>query len=498
MTSGRMLARNTLWNLLGGGIPLLVAIFTIPLLIRGLGTHRFGVLTLAWMGVGYFSLFDLGLGRALTLLVSEKLGAGQNGEIPSLVWTALLLIAFLGVVGAAVLMGLSSWLVRGILKVPLGLQSETLNAFYLLALSVPIIVSTAGMRGVLEAYQRFDFTNIVRIPLGLLNFLGPLAVLPFSISLFPVVALLVAGRLVAWVLHLWLCLRVVPALCHGIKLKRELVRPLITFGSWMTVSNIISPLMVYFDRFLIGALLSMAAVAYYATPYEVVTRLSIISVGLVGVLFPAFSSTLGQSRDRAAQLFGRGINYVFLALFPLVLIVVTLSQEGLELWLGADFAKHSEPVLQWLAVGVLVNSLARVPSALVQGSGRPDITAKLHLIELPLYLATLWWLINAYGIGGAAVAWAMRVVVDAVALFAVTRWLLPATAKTICRIAVTLGAALLCLGLGTLTAGIIVKGLFLTGVMIVFVPVAWFFILSADERVFVCNHFKVIYLLERK
>ena len=70
-------------------MPLLVAIVVIPMLIKGMGLERFGVLTIAWMVVGYFSLFDFGLGRALTKLVADKLGKGQNNAIPSLIWIAM-------------------------------------------------------------------------------------------------------------------------------------------------------------------------------------------------------------------------------------------------------------------------------------------------------------------------------------------------------------------------------------------------------------------------
>ena len=62
-----------------------VAVVTIPALIGRLGTDRFGVLTLAWILLGYFSLFDLGLGRALTKMVAEQLGLGQERDIPGLV-----------------------------------------------------------------------------------------------------------------------------------------------------------------------------------------------------------------------------------------------------------------------------------------------------------------------------------------------------------------------------------------------------------------------------
>src|SRR6478736_3973802 len=102
LTSGRLLARNAIWNLLGNAAPMIVAVVCIPILIRGLGKERFGVLTLAWALIGYASLFDLGLGRALTQLVARKLGAGEERGIPSLAWTSLLLMLLLGFAGTGI------------------------------------------------------------------------------------------------------------------------------------------------------------------------------------------------------------------------------------------------------------------------------------------------------------------------------------------------------------------------------------------------------------
>jgi len=486
-TDGHQLARNVLWNLLGNGAPLLVALVAIPLLITGLGIARFGVLTLVWMVVGYFSLFDLGLGRAITKLIAEKLGTENEGEVPRLMWTAMSLMAALGVFGGLLVAMITPWLIVSVLEVPSELESETLVAFYLLATSVPIVIVTTGLRGFLEAGQYFGYVNLVRIPLGLVTFLGPLAVLPFSNSLVPVVAVLIVARIIALAVFGALCLFVRPALREEFSFDRHTAKTLVKFGGWMTVTNIVSPVMVYMDRFLIGASVSMVAVAFYATPYEIVTKLLILPGALMGVLFPAFSASLANDRDRAGRLFRRANNYIFIALFPAVLIIVTFASEGLALWLGKEFAENSAPVLQFLAVGVFINSLARAPFGLVQAAGRPDLTAKLHMVELVLYLPVLWLLLDAYGIVGAAVAWAARTAVDALLLYIMSDILLSGVSRLALRGTIMATVAISMFGAGAALSSLVSKGIYLTVVIGIFSAVAWCRILGADERSVVLN-----------
>jgi O-antigen/teichoic acid export membrane protein len=416
LTSGRLLARNAVWNLLGNGAPMIVAVFCIPILIRRLGTDRFGVLALAWALIGYASLFDLGLGRALTQLVARKLGAGEDREVPSLAWTSLLLMLLLGFVGTASVLLISPWLAGRGLNVPAALQRETLQSFRLLGISIPFVITTAGLRGLLEAHQRFGLLNALRIPMGVFTFAGPLLVLPFSKSLVPVVATLVVGRIVAWTAHLLLCLRVLPELRRAIAWKRAALGPLLRFGGWMTVSNVVGPLMLYMERFVIGVLLSATAVAYYATPFEVVTKLFIISGAISAVMFPAFSLSAVQDFNRSLILYRRTMGYTFAVLLPLTLLLMLGARRGLALWLGSDFAANSSRVAQLLLIGTFALGMAALPFVLIQGLGRPDIPAKLNLVEIPFYAACLYWFIRNYGVTGAAAAWMLRSVVDALLL----------------------------------------------------------------------------------
>jgi O-antigen/teichoic acid export membrane protein len=442
------LARNAIWNFGGLALPLVLALAAIPPLIDALGAERFGVLAIAWMVIGYLSLFDLGLGRALTRVVAERLGAEAEGDIPAFFWTALALMLALGVVGATLTALAAGPIVRSVLNVPEALASETTQAFYLLALTLPLVVVTTGLRGTLEAYGKFQMTSLTRVVMGLATFILPLAIVPFTHSLVAVIGSLLAGRLLTAALHVWLCLRAVPALRGQATVERAAVRPLLRLGGWMSISNIVSPVMASLDRFLLGAMLSLAAVTYYATPFDMVTRLLIVSSALTGVMFPAFAASYARDRERAALLFRRACTAVLLTMLPLCVVTILFAREGLSLWLDAAFAAESASVLQLLAVGVLANSLAQVLFALVQGVGRPDLTAKLHLLELPFYLALLWLLVERFGIKGAAAAWTLRVCFDLLLLAIVTNRLLPGAvpaARTIvaglCAVAVLLEVA---------------------------------------------------------
>ena len=417
--SKRSVITGALWNLSGQIVPFAAALVCIPRLVKGLGVERFGLLTLVWAFIGYFTLFDLGLGRALTQLVARRLGEAREAEIPHLCSLAQRIMLGVGLCGGVLLALCAALAVRNLLHVPRHLEDEAITAFILLAIGVPAVVATSGLVGILTAYQRFDLINYLRMPLGVYNFAAPLAVLYFSKSLVAVTAVLLAGRLINWGGHEIFCRRLLRTCPRLARRPSGLWRLLIGFGGWMTVTNIISPLMVYFDRFVIGSLVSIAAVAYYTTPYEVATKQWLISGAIIGALFPTFSAGAGDSVSNG-RLLASSMKWVALVIFPFSFAMIVFAREGLALWLGSGFAANSSTVLMWLSLGVLVNCIAQVPFAYLQALGYPSITAKLHLLELPLYAVMLWATLPTWGVTAAAVAWTVRVTLDGVALTAIS------------------------------------------------------------------------------
>ncbi|MFY9314147.1 MAG: flippase [Burkholderiales bacterium] len=415
-------AHGALLNLAGHAAPLVAAVAAVPALIGAIGQERFGFLALAWALVGYFSFFDLGLGRALSRMVAESAGAPRGERLAALSGSTLTLTLALGVAAGAALIAAADWLCTRVLSLPAPLAREAVPAMQLLGACLPFVTLTAALRGLLEGDREFGWVNAIRIPVGVLTFAAPLAVAYASPRLDALCGALLVLRVVTLAAHWAACARLLPSLA-GLRMPtRAAADEVLGYGAWVTTSNIAGSLMVYVDRFVIGAQISMAAVAYYTAPYEVLTRLWVLPAALAGALFPAFAAA-GPGELRS--LYRKGILSLLGTAVPLALLVGLFAPQWLELWLGGDYAAKSSAAALWLGLGVAINCLAQVPFTLLQARGRADLPGKLHLAELLPYLVLLFALIATHGIEGAAIAWCARCVVDAIMLFVLAARHLP-------------------------------------------------------------------------
>jgi O-antigen/teichoic acid export membrane protein len=402
---------NSAWNVFGQGFPLLLAVFFIPGLISGVGTDKFGALTIIWSFLTYFSVFDLGIGRSLTQLLA---GAGERSkkDEASLIAMSTVLLGALGAVATVTLFWSAPFLTRRLLKLEEPLAGEMILSLKWLGLVMPLLLHSLALKGILEAKRRFDLANLVRIPLGIFTYGAPLLVLPFSRSLSTIVAVLLLGRVLAWVWNLWMVLRIMPHLKSVPAWNLQRLRQILRFGGWVTVSSVVVPVMGSMDRIFITSILSISAVAFYATPFELVSKLWIIAGAIGGTIFPEFAARFHRSPADARVLYMRGVKYLLGLLFPIILVITAYAREGLSLWLNPDFAATTAPVLQWLALSTLIGGVAQVPYFFLLGVGRPEIPALVHVVQLVLYTGLLYLMLKVDGVRGAAIAFTLRVLFD--------------------------------------------------------------------------------------
>lgn len=411
------LKRNTIWNISGAGIPFLLGVVTIPYLISRVGVESFGILSLVWTMIGYFSIFDFGLGRALTQQVASKKDSGTSEELSSLIKTGLLFIAGTGFVGGFILLALANPLGHKWLSVSQNLQSSTIDALLIAAFGIPMTTMTAGLKGVLEAYEDFKNVNLLKMLLGLANFGFPvISVMIFGPSLALMVLSLILVRFVVLIAHGILLFQKLPKGWIGAKFDKEKMRNLLAFGSWMTLSNIVSPLMVVADRFIISSVVGASLVAYYTVPVDFLIRILIIPGALATALFPRLTSIRVSDTNAANEVYEKSLKLTALFMVPICLFISIFSFWGLKLWLGEEFAVNSWKITSILSLGLMLNGIAQVPFAAVQAAGEAKLTAFLHVGEFVFYLPLLFASLHYFGLMGAAVVWVLRVAADLLVL----------------------------------------------------------------------------------
>lgn len=475
---------------MGYGAPLLAAVIAIPILVKGLGTDRFGILSLIWVFFGYLGLLDLGLGRALTQMVAREAGSGTRENIPPIVWTGSMLLALLGLVLAGASWLFLPFLVYSVLGLSSDMGLEALDAMRILVLSLPFLLVSVGLRGVLEAFQKFAATNAVRIPMGVFIFIGPALILPLSPTLTAIALVLSLGRVASCAAYCLLCPSVIPGIIKRPAMQPSLTKHLLTFGGWVTVTNVINPLLFYIERFVIASVLSATAVAFYATPNEVITKLLLISSAAIGVLYPAFASSFAFDRKQTEALFLGGIKYIAITLYPIIALVILYAEDGLSIWVGPEFASYSAKVLKWLSPGVIVLSLGHIPYALIQGTGRPDLAAKIHLMELPLYVAVLYWCTLNYGIVGAAAAWTARGILETLLFYLMALRILKSEGIPLLNLGLMILFSVLTMLLFASLKGEYLKAIAAAAFLCTYAALAWQRWLTAGERSFILGLFR--------
>ena len=409
----KLIIFSTGWNFIGNFIPLIVGLFAIPLLIKGMGTDRFGLLTLLWMGLGYFSVFDFGLGRALTKFVSEKANNFENKADIQIIWTALIVLSVIGLLFSIFLLVFSDPLLEKLLPTSSIIQDEGLISLRLLALGIPIVSLSAGLIGILEGFQSFKIIALIRMPLGVMTFLAPLITLQFTENIGWIVFSLLICRLLALFAFLYALLAQKPLLLRFFSLSLTGIKPLVAFGGWVTVSNIIAPLLTYLDRFYIGPFLGLANLAYYTVPYDILIRLQIVPQSIMGAIFPTMVENKNSNINKYEKIYKVAGKIAFYTMLPAISFIFLLAPEWLTFWLGDDFSEKSCVVVKILCIGWLVNLTAQNGILSIIGDGRPDLISKLYLVEIAPYLFLLLYLSEKFGINGVAAAWAIRVSSDA-------------------------------------------------------------------------------------
>src|SRR5690348_2293166 len=199
--------RNTVYNVLGATLPIAVSLLTVTAYLARIGEARFGILSIVWLLLGYFGIFDLGLGIATAQQIAAREKEGRHTQA-RIFWTGLLTNFALGIIGGAIAWPLAEYYFGHVLKVDEALRSEILSALPWLIIAVPLATVTGVATGALQGLHRFASLNIISVAGTMLFQLLPLATAIFwSASLTVVLPVAILTRALTFAMLFFECHR---------------------------------------------------------------------------------------------------------------------------------------------------------------------------------------------------------------------------------------------------------------------------------------------------
>ncbi len=409
---GRVAARAVAWNYASFASGKLLVLVTMAVLARLLTPEEFGIVGFATLAVAYLSVLkDLGLGAAVIQRRGDVEEASQTVFVMNLVIGAIL----------TTVTALSAPLVAGFFREPLVTPLLRVLAF-------SFILESLGSMHVVLLRRDLAFRRKLVPDIGRSIVKGSVAIATAATG-FGVWAL-VWGQLAGVITAVVLSWAVVPWR-PSFRFHRRLLRPLARFGAPMLVTDIQYAIWSNLDYVVVGRMLGDAALGVYTLAYRL-PELLIHSVWrvLAGVIFPVFSR-LQDDRDALRRGFLATIRYTQMAIVPLSLGLLITAQPAVDVLFGERWGGVA-PLLQVMAVFSLVASIGVNAGDVYKAIGRPDILAKLSLIELVAFVPALVYAAR-FGIIGVAWAHAAVATVDTVIRLIVARALIGTSLRDVAR-----------------------------------------------------------------
>lgn len=437
--SSRAFSANFAYNLFGALLPIITSLGTVPFYIHQIGLARYGVVTITWILLGYFGFLDFGLSRASANALA-KLGHSSSRERAPVLMTALCCNLAMGLAGGVILYAVGHLVLLHVVKIPSSLMDETRNAYAWMAAMLPLGLISGVATGAMESKERFLLSNTLNsistmagqvIPLVCAYIFGP--------SLEVVIPATLLSRLAAVLLMVAVVLKQEwPVSIFDVSLAWA--KKLFSYGSWVTISSIINPLLDTSNQLIIGAMLGAASVAIYSVPMTLAQRSQVVATSLARTLFPRNSRTSHEEALATTRKASISLAYGFgMICAPAILVCGPF----LHLWIGRNFAEASQSIGQILLFGAWANGVAFLPYGFIQARGMPHLTAKISMIEIVPFFCVLWVLIQLWGLPGAAAAWTLRVTSNCFVLFWLSGCRMPDFLRLLPALVIMLAALLL-------------------------------------------------------
>lgn len=397
------LVRNVLTNWSAFVVSVVINLSLSPFVVRSLGDTAYGAWVLLGSAVGYLGLLDLGVRGAVTRYIARFHAAGEHAQASRLASAALSVFSRVAIV--AIMLGAALAMVIGsIFELPPAMVTTARVVALIGAVNVAVALVDGVFGGVVIGLQRFDYSNAVDVVLAVLRAACVVVTLKLGGGLVTLAVVQLAVSLLRLAGDYWLYRSLYPELrigAHGG--DREHVRIVLTYGLTSSVLHVAGQVMLYSHSIVIGALLPVGLVTYFAIAANLTDYGRQAIGGISRVFTPMVSAVQARGGDdRVRRSFLAGARLTTLLILPIAVTFIIRGSTFIGLWMGNQYAGPTGRVLAVLAVFMICHAGYQVMTASMMAVNRHRGLVPVFVADAVANVLLSVLLVPRIGIIGAA------------------------------------------------------------------------------------------------
>jgi O-antigen/teichoic acid export membrane protein len=382
--------------------------FLTPFIIHSLGQDGYGTWTLITALTGYISLLALGVPMASVRYIAQHVAESDRQAINRTIGSCAGLYLAIGAV--ALVTGFLMLAAFRAYDIPSGIATEAPVAFALMVVQV-----SAGFVGLLPeailfAHHEFVRRNAVRLAGVGLRFALTIGLLAISGSLLVLAAIQVVVLVFDFTVSLVLIRRRYPGVRISLAdFDRRAVRQVLSFSIYVLLLVAGGRLAFETDALVIGAILGVGAIPFYAVANSLVIYLMEFVLAIAAVVSPMATRLNTEGKmDELRDIFFTWSKVALSMTVAAAVFLCTLGPRFIGWWIDPSFEGPSGQVLQVLMLSCLLFLPVRgVALPILMGMGKPQIPTIVFLGAGLLNVALSVALAKPYGLVGVAVGTAI-------------------------------------------------------------------------------------------
>ncbi len=377
-----------------------VSFFVSPILVHSLGDEQYGTWVLIGSIVGYFAVMDFGLMTALVRYISKYDAQEEPEKSRSIYSNACMFFVLVGIIIAIICVVIAFFF-------PLMFEINTLSrgyvywVFLFAGLELAALMGTGMFSGVLHAKQDFVWLNGINILVLVVKNIILVVMLLNGFNLMTVALIHLFATILRSILRYLVIKKRHPHLdFKKSDLQKTIIKKIFGYSVYSFMIAFSIKVLFFTDSIVLGSMVSVAAVTFYAIPMTLMTYLEqIVTVGM-SVFTPVISSNeaVGEN-EKNRNIYFWGSRYALMLSLPVVFVLYTNGDSFISLWMGEEYGLKSTSLLRILCVGYVFYLSQVIATELLKGISRHKFIAYVFAVEAVLNLLLSVILIKFFGFG---------------------------------------------------------------------------------------------------